>query len=67
MGVVYRGYDAMLKRDVAIKVLPPQLTPDAQFVKRFEQEAVLAANLHHPNIVTIYDVGKQEGVQHIVM
>jgi len=67
MGVVYRGYDTMLKRDVAIKVLPPQLSLDAQFVQRFEQEAVLAASLHHPNIVTIYDVGKQDGVQYIVM
>jgi len=67
MGVVYRGYDDMLKRDVAIKVLPPQLSLDTEFVKRFEQEAVLAASLHHPNIVTIYDVGKQDGVQYIVM
>ena len=61
MGIVYRGYDAMLKRVVAIKVLPLQLTIDPAFVQRFRQEAVIAANLRHSNIVTIYDVGTQPG------
>jgi serine/threonine-protein kinase len=67
MGVVYRGYDAALRRSVAIKVLPTQLTYDAQFVQRFQQEAILAASLRHPNIVTIYDVGQQAGIYYIVM
>jgi serine/threonine-protein kinase len=67
MGIVYRGYDAALRRPVAIKVLPPQLTYDAQFVQRFQQEAILAANLRHPNIVTIYDVGQEGDVYYIVM
>jgi hypothetical protein len=57
MGVVYRGYDADLKRAVAIKVLAPALSADPAFVRRFGQEAVAAANLSHPNIVRIYDVG----------
>lgn len=67
MGVVYRGYDTMLKRAVAIKVLPPTFSFDQEFVARFEREAVLAANLHHPNIVTIHDVGEQDGFHYIVM
>ena len=61
MGIVYRGHDVMLKRVVAIKVLPLQLTIDPAFVQRFRQEAVIAANLRHSNIVTIYDVGTQPG------
>jgi serine/threonine protein kinase len=67
MGVVYRGYDPVLDRPVAIKVLPLQLTYDGQFVQRFHQEAVLAARLHHPGIVPIYDVGEQNGIHYIVM
>jgi serine/threonine-protein kinase len=67
MGVVYRGFDAMLQRAVAIKVLPREFTYDPQFVQRFRQEAVLAAGLHHPGIVTIHDVGEQDGVHYIVM
>jgi hypothetical protein len=67
MGVVYRGYDPVLSRPVAIKVLPPQLTYDIQFVQRFHQEAVLAARLRHPGIVPIHDVGEQNGIHYIVM
>jgi serine/threonine-protein kinase len=67
MGIVYRGYDPALQRDVAIKVLPPQLTLDREFVQRFHQEAVMAASLHHPNIIAIYDVGEQDGIHYIVM
>ena len=67
MGVVFRGRDTMLKRPVAIKVLPPQLTLDTSFVRRFQQEAITAANLRHPNIVTIHDVGNQDGFYYIVM
>ena len=60
MAVVYRGYQPSLNRYVAIKVLPPQLTFDEQFVERFKREARAAASLRHPNIVVIHDVG-QEG------
>jgi serine/threonine-protein kinase len=67
MGIVYRGYDTMLQRPVAVKVLPPTFSFDQEFVARFQREAVLAANLHHPHIVTIHDVGEQAGNHYIVM
>jgi serine/threonine-protein kinase len=67
MGVVYRGYDVMLRRAVAIKVLPQEYTYDGQFVERFRQEAVTAAGLHHPGVVTIHDVGQQGSWYYIVM
>lgn len=62
MGVVYEGYDGMLRRRVAVKVLAPHLAGDPAFVKRFQHEAAAAAGLHHPNIVTIFDVGSERGV-----
>jgi serine/threonine protein kinase len=67
MARVYRALDTMLKRTVAIKVLAPQLAVDPEFAQRFEREAVTAANLRHPNIVTIYDVGEQNGLRYIAM
>jgi serine/threonine-protein kinase len=67
MAVVYKGYDTDLKRVVAIKVLPETYARDLQFVQRFQHEAVMAARLHHTNIVTIYDVGQQGNLNYIVM
>jgi serine/threonine protein kinase len=67
MGIVYRGYDVMLRRLVAVKVLPLEYTFDQQFVDRFRQEAITSAGLHHPGIVTIYDVGQQAPWHYIVM
>ncbi|MDX9833220.1 MAG: protein kinase [Anaerolineae bacterium] len=67
MGVVYRAYQPSLNRHVAIKVLPPQLSLDQQLVGRFQREARAAANLRHPNIVVIYDVGEEKGIHYIVM
>ncbi len=67
MAVVYRGYQPSLNRNVAIKVLPPQLAFDAQFVQRFQREARAAASLSHPNIVVIHDVGVEDGLHYIVM
>jgi serine/threonine protein kinase len=67
MARVYRAQDTQLKRIVAIKVLLPQLAIDPEFAQRFEREAVTAANLRHPNIVTIYDVGEQDGLRYIAM
>ncbi|MFP4440412.1 MAG: protein kinase domain-containing protein [Chloroflexaceae bacterium] len=56
MARVYRGLDTTLQRPVALKVLAPQLSMDPEFARRFNREAVIAANLHHPAIVTIYDI-----------
>ena len=67
MARVYRAHDSQLRRTVAIKVLLPQLAVDPEFAQRFEREAVTAANLHHHNIVTIYDVGDQDGLRYIAM
>jgi predicted Ser/Thr protein kinase len=67
MAVVYRAHQASLNRYVAIKVLPPQLAFDQAFVQRFEREAASAAQLQHPNIVAIYDVGSQDAYHYIVM
>ena len=67
MGVVYRAFDVMLERPVAVKILPVELTFDQQFVARFRKEAVTAASLHHANIVTIHDVGQQDRIYYIVM
>jgi serine/threonine-protein kinase len=67
MAVVYRAYQPSLNRHVAIKVLPPQLSFDPQFVERFQREARAAARLRHPNIVVIHDVGEQDGNYYIVM
>jgi serine/threonine protein kinase len=67
MAVVYRAYQPSLSRYVAIKVLPPQLAFDQQFVQRFLREARAAASLRHPNIVVVHDVGDQDGLYYIVM
>ncbi len=67
MGVVYRARDEHLKRDVAIKVLPPELMTDPERKKRFVQEARAASALHHPNIVTIHDVTSEGGIDFIAM
>jgi len=67
MAVVYRAYQRSLNRYVAIKVLPPQLSFDQQFVERFQREARSAAKLQHPNSVVIHDVAHQQGVYYLVM
>jgi serine/threonine protein kinase len=64
---VYRALDTSLDRVVALKVLAPHLIWDSTFLERFKQEARAAANLHHPNIVTIYEVHEIEGVHYIAM
>ncbi len=66
MGVVYRARDERLRRDVAIKVLPASLAHDADRLLRFEQEAHATSALNHPNILTIYDIGAQDGAPFIV-
>ncbi len=67
VGVVYRGRDPDLDRDVAIKVLAPYLVESEVLVERFRREARLAAQLDHPNIVTIHDVGVDGEWHYIVM
>ena len=67
MGEVYRARDARLQRDVAIKVLPTELSADAGRLKRFEKEARAASALNHPSIVSIFDIGSEGGIAYIVM
>jgi eukaryotic-like serine/threonine-protein kinase len=67
MGEVYRAKDPRLGREVAIKVLPAELSGDAERRARFEQEARSASALNHPNIVTLYDIGTQDGALFIAM
>jgi len=64
---VYKAIDTTLERLVALKVLAPHLTWDLNFVKRFKEEARTAANLHHPNIVVIYEVAEIEDLHYIAM
>ncbi|MEO8586197.1 MAG: protein kinase [Acidobacteriota bacterium] len=67
MGEVYRARDARLRRELAIKVLPPELASDADRRQRFEQEARAASGLNHPNIVTIFDIGSDDANVFIAM
>ena len=66
MSIVYKARDRALGRLVAIKVLHESLTSDDGFLKRFQQEAHSAANLTHPNIVTVHDIG-QDGYKHYIV
>jgi serine/threonine-protein kinase len=67
MGIVYRGRQVALERDVAIKVFSQPMTPDPSFVVRFLREARILAELNHPHIVQIYDAGQYEEVLYFVM
>jgi len=67
MALVYRARDRQLEREVAIKVLPFSLAFDAEFVERFQREARTAAQLEHPNIISIYRVGRSGRVIYFVM
>ena len=67
MGEVYRATDTKLKRDVAIKVLPAAFTEDRERLARFEREAQLLAQLHHPNIASIFGLEESGGIRALVM
>ena len=67
MAAVYRGMDTLLQRQVAVKVLREGFAGDPAFLARFQREARAAANLDHPNIVTVYDVGQDGNRHYIVM
>ncbi|HMA43124.1 MAG TPA: protein kinase [Gemmatimonadales bacterium] len=67
MGAVFLANDLTLEREVAIKVLPPDFSSDPQVIKRFQQEAKTAAKLDHTNIIPIYRVESEEGLNYFVM
>src|SRR4029077_18296794 len=67
MGEVFRARDAVLDREVAIKVLHRSLAGDQAFVDRFRREARAAASIQHPNIVAVYDWGAVDGIYYMVM
>ena len=67
MGAVYKGYDPFLSRTVAIKLLAPHLVWETAFVERFMREARAVAQLRHPNIVDVHDVGQDGGNYYFVM
>ena len=66
MGEVYRARDSRLDRNVALKILPASLTADRDRLHRFAQEARAAAGLNHPNILSIFDIGEENGTPYVV-
>lgn len=67
MANVYLAHDMILDRDVAVKMLRLDFANDEEFIRRFHREAQSATSLVHPNIVSIYDVGEEDGLYYIVM
>src|SRR5262245_36135012 len=67
MGAVYKAYDNKLHRIVALKVLPPEYVSQQDRRRRFLQEARAASALNHPHILTIYEVGEDDGRPYIAM
>lgn len=67
MGVVYKGHDSLIERDVAIKVLPHELSENATILRRFLSEARAAGRLNHPNAVGVYEVARDEQTDYLVM
>ncbi len=67
MGVIYRAHDVHLDRSVALKMLPPEKMTDAERKRRFIHEAKAASALNHPNIITIHEISRAEGIDFIAM
>src|SRR6266540_609606 len=67
MGEVWRARDTRLGREVALKILPSELSQDPERLRRFEREARAASALNHPNIVVIHDVGRSDSISYIAM
>lgn len=67
MGAVYLGYQASLKREVAVKILSSSLSKQPDYIERFNREALIAASLEHAHIVPIYDYGTEDEINYVVM
>ena len=67
MATVYRALDTALERVVAIKILHDSFCNDEEFLQRFSREAKISAQLDHPNIVHIYSVGREDGINYFAM
>lgn len=67
MATVFKAYQPGLNRDVALKILPPHFASQAGFSERFVREAQAIGNLHHPNILPVYDSGQDKGFSYLVM
>ena len=67
MAVVYKAQCRLLNRFVAIKILKPDFIKDVKFIENFRRESQAAASLNHPNIVNVYDVGREGNIHYIVM
>ncbi|HEY1012142.1 MAG TPA: protein kinase [Herpetosiphonaceae bacterium] len=67
MAVVYKAHQTDLERDIALKILPPEMTYDKSYIARFQQEAKAAARLEHSHIVPIYEIGSADGFYYIAM
>src|SRR6476660_3689596 len=67
MGEVYRAHDTKLKRQVAIKILPPSVSADPERLSRFQREAEVLAALNHPHIAAVYGLEDSGGVTALVM
>jgi len=67
MGEVYRALDARIDRTVAIKILPAHLSEKPEARERFEREARAISSLSYPHICALYDIGQQDGIDHLVM
>ncbi|MCX7904208.1 MAG: Stk1 family PASTA domain-containing Ser/Thr kinase [Caloramator sp.] len=67
MALVFKAKDTLLNRFVAVKILRPEFANDTEFLSKFKRESMAAASLSHPNIVSIFDVGENDGLNYIVM
>src|SRR5215471_8362410 len=67
MGVLYRGRDTMLDREVALKTIAGTGSLDPELKERFYREARAGARLHHPNVITVYELGEQDGLVYMAL
>src|SRR3954447_2985412 len=67
MGVVYKAHHLRLDRAARLKAPQPALAANAEFRERFMRESQMAATLHHPNVVTVYDAGEENGLLYLAM